>query len=263
MDLGIKDRVALVAASSKGLGKASALALAAEGARVCVNARSADELAATAREIRDATGVSALGVTADLTSETEIDQLFEQVHAELGPVEILVANVGGPKPGKFDQLTDADWRTAFELVNLSAIRLIRGALADMRSRSWGRIVAIQSSSVKQPVDGLMLSNGLRPGVAGMLKTLMADVAEENITVNTILPGVILTDRIIDNQTRRAKEEGRSYEEQLDLLAKRIPMRRFGEPADVGSMVAFLASERARYITGAVLQVDGGLIQSVV
>jgi 3-oxoacyl-[acyl-carrier protein] reductase len=171
--------------------------------------------------------------------------------------------MGGPKPGKFDQLTDADWRTAFELVNLSAIRLIRGALADMRSRSWGRIVAIQSSSVKQPVDGLMLSNGLRPGVAGMLKTLMADVAEENITVNTILPGVVLTDRIIDNQTRRAKEEGRSYEEQLDLLAKRIPMRRFGEPADVGSMVAFLASERARYITGAVLQVDGGLIQSVV
>jgi 3-oxoacyl-[acyl-carrier protein] reductase len=263
MDLGINGRVALVAASSKGLGKACALELAKEGARVCICARSSDELEAAAQAIRAATGATVLATPTDLTSQPEITALFDQIHSELGPVEILVANVGGPKLGTFDQLGDEDWTAAFELVHLSTIRLIREALTDMRARSWGRIIAIQSSSVKQPIEALTLSNGLRPGIAGLMKSLVAEVSSDNITVNTVLPGVILTERIISSQTARAEQHGRTYEEQIELFAQRIPLRRFGEPQDIGAIVAFVASERARYMTGSVVQVDGGMIQSVV
>jgi 3-oxoacyl-[acyl-carrier protein] reductase len=263
MDLGITGRVALVTASSRGLGKAAALALAREGARVCMCARTADQLAAAAEEIRAETGASVIEVTADVTSRTDLDALFELIHSEFGGVDILVTNTGGPKIGTFDQLDDTDWIDAFQLVHQSATRMVRHALPHMRSQAWGRIIAIQSSSVKQPVEMLTLSNGLRPGIAGLMKSLIHEVSTSNITVNTVLPGVIMTDRIENAQRARAKQHGRSYEEQLEVFVQRIPMRRFGLPADIGHVVAFLASEGAGYITGGVFQVDGGLIQSVV
>ena len=189
--------------------------------------------------------------------------LFESVKTHFGTIDILVTNTGGPKVGSFELLGDDDWVTAFRLIHLSTIGLIRRALPDMRAVGWGRIIAIQSSSVKQPVEMLTLLNALRPGIAGLLKSLMHDVARNGITVNTVLPGVILTDRILAAQQMRAEASGRTLEAQLGLLAERIPIGRFGSPEDIGNLVAFLASDRARYITGAVLQVDGGLIQSVV
>ena len=177
---------------------------------------------------------------------------------------MLVANVGGPPPGPFEQMTDEQWKAAFEQVHLSTVRFIRAVLPDMKKKKWGRILAIQSSSVKQPVEGLILSNGIRPGIAGMFKTLANELGRDGITVNMVLPGRIRTDRFLEHQTDLAARAGKSLEEWIATRSTAdIPMGRIGTPEEFASMVVFLASERASYMTGCVVQVDGGLIKSVV
>jgi 3-oxoacyl-[acyl-carrier protein] reductase len=177
---------------------------------------------------------------------------------------VLVANVGGPPPGPFEQMTDEHWKAAFEQVHLSVVRFVRAVLPDMKKKKWGRILAIQSSSVKQPVEGLILSNGVRPGIAGMFKTLANDLGRDGITVNMVLPGRIRTDRFIAHQKDLAERAGKSLEEWIATRsAADIPMGRIGTPEEFANMVVFLASERASYMTGCVVQVDGGLIRSVV
>jgi 3-oxoacyl-[acyl-carrier protein] reductase len=261
VDLGLNGKVALVAASSRGLGKASALALAREGARVTICARSQADLDAAADEIRRETDSEVLAVPADLTSAEGIRSVVAATVERFGGVDVLISNSGGPPLGRLPDLTDEDWRQAFELVALSFVRFVREVIPHMREKRWGRIVAIQSSSVKQPVANIDLSNGIRPGIAGLMKAVMPDLAKDGITINLVLPGMFLTSRIHPALAQRGPEVDRMVEEQLAPLAATIPLGRLGEPIELGDLVAFLASERASYITGAVYQVDGGSISS--
>ena len=260
MDLGLNGKVALVAASSKGLGKASALALAREGARVTICARTEADLRAAAEEIERETGAEVLAVPADLTTAEGITSVVAATAARFGGVDVLVNNSGGPALGRFADFTDDDWRQAFEVVTLNFVRFVREVVPYMRQQRWGRIVGIQSSSVKQPVDGIDLSNGTRPGVAGLMKAIMPDLAKDGITINLVLPGRFLTSRIAPG-AGRSPEADEALQEQLAPVAADIPLRRLGYPAELGSLVAFLASQQASYITGAVYQVDGGIIKS--
>ncbi len=261
MDLGLKDKVALVAASSKGLGRASALALAREGARVTMCARTEADLEAAAEEIRSETGADVLAIPADLNGAEGIRSVVAATVERFGGLDVLVNNSGGPPMGGFADFTDDDWRKAFDTVMLSFVRFVREVTPHMRERRWGRIVGIQSSSVKQPVQNIDLSNGIRPGVAGLMKALMPDLAKDGITINLVLPGTFLTPRIHPALANRSEEVDRMVQEQLAPLAATIPMGRLGEPIELGNLVAFLASEQASYITGAVYQVDGGSIRS--
>lgn len=263
MDLGLKGKVAIVVAASKGMGKASAMGLAAEGARVTMCARTEADLIVAANEIREKTKAEVLALPADVTRLADIQRVVAKTVEAFGGVDILVANAGGPPPGGFDQMTDADWQAAFELTLLSTIRFIREVLPHMRQKRWGRILNIQSSSVKQPIAGLILSNGIRPGVAGMSKTLAAELGKDNILINTVCPGRILTDRLRSHMGGRAQQVGKTFEEYLPQVTADIPLGRVGSPEEFANMVVFLASERASYVTGATIQVDGGLIRSIV
>ncbi|HUB42149.1 MAG TPA: SDR family oxidoreductase [Streptosporangiaceae bacterium] len=260
MDLGLTEKVAIVAAASKGLGKACALALAREGARVTICARNEAELAAAEAHVRGATGADVLAVPADVSSAADIHAVVEATAERFGGIDILVNNSGGPRIGSFGNLTDEDWRQAFEVVTLNFVRFVRDVLPYMRARHWGRIIGVQSSSVKQPVTNIDLSNGTRPGIAGLMKALMPDLASDGITINLVLPGSFRTARLspgIEDGAPASPE----LQERLKSLAERIPVGRLGEPIELGDLVAFLASERAAYITGAVYQIDGGIIAS--
>ena len=249
MDLGLEGKVALVAASSKGLGRASALALAREGARVTVCARTPDVLEAAAAEIRQQTGAQVLAVPADVSTAEGISAVVAATADRFGTVDILVDNSGGPPIGGFAELTDEDWLRGFEIVTLNFVRFVRAVLPYMRGSKWGRIISIQSSSVKQPVANIDLSNGTRPGVAGLMKALMPELAQDGITINLVLPGSFRTDRIGAARL------------QPGAPVRGIPVGRFGEPIELGNLVAFLASELSGYITGATYQIDGGSIRS--
>ena len=255
MDLGISGKSALVAAASKGLGKASALAVAKEGARVTICARTQADLDAAAAEIGDQSGAEVLAVAADLTSAEAIQQVVAAATERFGGVDILVSNSGGPPVGSFADFTDDQWRAAFEIVTLSFVRFVRAVVPQMRERGWGRIIGIQSSSVKQPVQGIDLSNGIRPGIAGLMKALMPDLAKDGITINLVLPGSFLTERITGRLPKPLDPE------QLAALGANFPVGRLGDPDELGSLVAFLASRQAGYITGAAYQIDGGSIRS--
>ena len=261
MDLGLRDRVALVGGSSRGLGKASALALAQEGARVTVCARDREQLEATAADIREQSGSEVLAVAADLASAEGVEQVVGRTVEQFGGLDVLVTNSGGPAPGKFGDLDDEAWRQGFEVVTLSFVRFVRAALPHMRARGWGRIIAIQSSSVKEQVPFLDLSNGIRPGVAGLVKALTGDLAADGITINLVLPGTFLTSRIHPGLRDEPEELDPQLEQDLAPLVQSIPLGRLGRPRELGSLVAFLASEPASYITGAAYQVDGGKIRS--
>jgi 3-oxoacyl-[acyl-carrier protein] reductase len=260
VDLGLNGKVALVAASSKGLGKASALALAREGARVTICARTAADLEAAADEIRQQTGADVLTVPADLSQAADIENVVTAAVERFGGVDVLVNNSGGPARGRFADLTDDDWRQAFEVVTLNFVRFVRAVTPSMRARQWGRIIGIQSSSVKQPVDNIDLSNGTRPGVAGLMKAIMPDLAKDGITINLVLPGLFATSRNIPSLANGPSQADQAELAQIASMAA-VPMGRLGDPIELGNLVAFLASERASYITGAVYQIDGGIIRS--
>ena len=263
MDLGLRDKVAIVMAASKGLGRASAAALAAEGTRVTIGARDARVLEKTAQEIQQATGSRVLAVPTDVTRAEDMEAIVDATVREFGRIDILVNNAGGPPAGKFDSFGDAQWQAAFELNLLSTVRLIRLVLPHMRKTGSGRIITIVSTSVKQPIDGLLLSNAIRSGVVGLAKTLSVELAPDNITVNNVCPGRILTDRL--RQIYRINErvqQGVSEEAVLKEMAHEIPMGRVGKPEELGAFVAFLASQQAAYITGTTTQIDGGLVRSL-
>lgn len=257
MDLGLTGRPALVAAASRGLGKASALALASEGARVAICARGPEELERTRAEIADATGTDVIAIPADMSREEDVRRFVREGALALGGCQILVTNAGGPRPGTFDDLAEEDFRAAFDLNFFSALWMVREALPLLRDAGYGRIVAIASSSVKQPIPGLMLSNAVRAGLAGWAKTLAEEVAGDGITVNAVLPDSILTDRVIALARSAAESSGRSVDEELATRAAEVPVGRLGDPRELGDLVAFLCSERASFITGSFVMVDGG------
>lgn len=257
MDLGLKGKVALVTAASKGMGRACAVALGSEGARVAMCARTEADLRDAADQVRK-TGAEVLALPADVTRAADVKSLVARVTEAFGGVDILVANAGGPPRGFFDELSDEQWQGAFELSLLSTVRLIREVLPSMRARRWGRILTIQSVSVKQPLPDLLLSNAVRPGVAGLMKTLASQLGKDNITVNTVCPGRIMTDRFLSGM----KTQGLSRDDYLSRQSADVPLGRIGTPEEFASVVAFLASERASYVTGVAIQVDGGLVRGL-
>ncbi len=262
MDLGLKDKVALVAASSTGLGRAVAEELAAEGASLILCARDPATLAETAAAIADKSGAHVLAVPADVTQVDQITRLVDSGAARFGRIDILITNAGGPPTGKFDQLTREQWEEAMRLTLFSAIELTRQVLPGMRQRRWGRILNITSIAVKQPIDSLMLSNSLRAGLTGFARTLANEVAAEGVTVNNIMPGYTRTERVEHLAQELGAREGISPAEFRARWEQEIPMRRLGEPSEFAALATFLVSERAGYITGTSIQIDGGWIRSL-
>lgn len=261
MDLGLKDKVALVPASSSGLGRAVALAFAREGAKLTICSRRQDAIDTVAEEAR-AYGNDVLALEADLTNKDDIDSVLKSTLDHYGGIDVLVLNAGGPPPGTFDNLNEDQWYGAFELTMMSAVRLIRGVLPSMREKGQGSIVSMSSSSIKQPIPNLLLSNAIRAGLQGALKTLSEEVASENIRINTVIPGRIRTPRIVQLDAANAERQGKTQEEITSQSEAGIPMRRYGEPEEFAEAVVFIASEKASYMTGGVLQVDGGSVKSL-
>ena len=261
MDLGLRDRVAVVAAGSKGLGLAIAETLAQEGARVVICARGAAALEAARRGIADAGG-QCHAVVADVSVPGDISRVVDEAQATFGPVEIVVTNSGGPKSGRFETLTPEDWEAATRLLLSNAVTFARAVVPGMRARKWGRIINVTSIAAKQPVDGLMLSNSLRAGVVAFARTLSNEVAADGITVNNLLPGYTRTERVVDLSSQMAAAGGTTPEEIVRRWEAEIPMRRLGEPHEFAALAAFLASDRAAYITGQSVAVDGGWIRGL-
>ncbi|MCS6936765.1 MAG: SDR family oxidoreductase [Candidatus Bipolaricaulota bacterium] len=262
MDLGISNRVALVAAASRGIGKAIALRLAREGARVAICARDHEELHKTAQEIQNTTKTEVLALVADVTRPDQIKSLIAQTLARFHQIDILVTNAGGPSIGKFFDFDDAAWESAFQLTFLSVVRLCREAIPQMQQRRWGRIINIASTTVKQPIENLILSNALRLAVVGLAKSLANELAPYGITVNTVCPGMIRTQRLEQLLHVSAQMQQISFDEVLKQRTAQIPLGRLGTPEELADLVAFLASENARYLTGTVIQVDGGLVKGI-
>ena len=262
MEFGLTDKIAVVGASSKGLGRAIALGLAQEGAKVTICARNSDALDATAADIRRQTGSEVLAVPTDVSQPEQVDALINAAISRFGGIDILVNNAGGPRAGRFAELAAEDYQMAVQLNLMSTINLCRAVVPVMQARGGGRIINLTSVSVKQPVDGLMLSNMARTGVIGFAKTLATELAPDNILVNNVCPGIIFTDRIQQLATVRAEEAGITFEEALERMTADIPLGRIGEPAEFANLVVFLASERASYITGTTIQVDGGMVKAL-
>lgn len=257
MDLGIKDRVALVAAASRGIGYAAALELAREGARVFLCSRDESRAADAAEKIHGKTGAKVAGIAADVTNGADVERFVSLAIERAGRVDICVTNAGGPPATTFDSTDIEMFRAAFELNALSAIRLAKLVLPGMRERKWGRIVNVTSISVKQPVDGLLLSNTVRAGLTSWAKTVSNEVAADGVTINNVGPGYTLTERQDELAIARGKALGKSKEEMIAMWAAQIPAHRIAAPEEIAAAIAFLASERASYITGVTLQVDGG------
>ena len=262
MDLSLKGKVALVAASSRGLGRAVAEELAAEGAALIICSRRAETINQTAKEIAAITGVEVLALPCDVSKADEIASLVKSGLDRFGRIDILVTNGGGPPAGPFESFSSEVWEAAAKQTLFSAIELARQVLPGMKERRWGRMLNITSIAVKQPVDNLILSNSLRAAVTGFARTLANEVASFGITVNNIMPGYTRTERVEELARMMAEKEGIAPAEFVARWEQEIPMRRLGEPREFAALAAFLVSERASYITGTSVQVDGGWIRSL-
>lgn len=262
MDLGLKNRVALVAASSRGLGKAIALQLSREGARVVICARNQERLFKARDEIAAETGGTVRAFLVDVRNRKMVKEMVEQVVDELGTVEILVCNAGGPPAGLADDFTADDYREALELNLLSTINLCYEVIPLMKKQKWGRIINMASVSAKQPIESLILSNTARAGVLGFSKSLSNQMAPYGITVNAVCPGYIRTERV-EELAQSFSEKGKgSVEDFYRKIEESIPSGRLGKPEEIARAVAFLASEGASYMTGIALQIDGGYIKGL-
>jgi 3-oxoacyl-[acyl-carrier protein] reductase len=257
MDLGINGRVALVTASSRGLGREVAERLADEGVRLAICARNEQELNGTANEIQRRTHVEVMARPCDLTDEQQVQGLVQEVLERWGRLDILVVNCGGPPPGLFLEHDTARWRQAVDLNLMSAVWLCRAAGPRMRQQGWGRIVLMTSISVKQPIEGLVLSNSVRAATTGLARTLANEWGADGVLVNTVCPGYFLTERVTSLADHLARQGGQTREEIIKNWGDKSVLGRVGDPAEFGSLVAFLCSERASYITGATLAIDGG------
>jgi 3-oxoacyl-[acyl-carrier protein] reductase len=260
MDMGISGKAAVVTASSKGLGRAVAAGLAAEGAKLVLCARHREPLEQAAREIAGQTGAHVLPVVADVSNLEDCQVLIRQAIQQFSGIDILVTNTGGPEPGGFDSCSDDMWGSAVRSTLLNVVRLVRLALPSMKSRRWGRIVNITSVTARQPIAGLALSNSLRPAVAGLAKTLADELAPYGILVNNVCPGLHRTERLMHLAQARGAADPESY---LGQLARDIPLGRMGYPEELANAAVFLCSERASFITGTSLVVDGGACRSLV
>ena len=260
MDLGLKNRVAIVAAASRGLGQAVALGVAREGATVAICARTESTLTETAREIRGQTGADVLARAVDVTNHDQVRAFVSETVKTYGRVDICVANAGGPPSKTFAETTDEDWEAAAHLNLMSTVYLARETLPLMQERRWGRFIAITSVSVKQPIERLVLSNAVRSGVTGLVKTLANEYGPYNVLVNNVCPGYTATARLVSLSERLAEKEGVPAQEIERRWAEQTPLRRVGQSEEFANLVVFLASERASYITGASIAVDGGMVK---
>ncbi len=257
----LADRVALVTGASSGLGFAAAEALVAQGARLAINSRGGDKLQRAEKRLA-ASGAEVIAVAADITKPQELGELVSEVEEQLGPIDILVANGGGPRVKPAVELDDSDWQEAIPLAFLFVPRLCRLALPGMRQRGWGRIVAINSVSSRQPIPRLALSNALRPAVLGYLKSLALEVVADGVTVNAVLPGYTRTERQEELAAAMAEQTGRPAEEILASQGGDIPIGRMAHPREIGDVVGFLCSPAASYLTGQAIAVDGGFVKGL-
>jgi 3-oxoacyl-[acyl-carrier protein] reductase len=262
MDLGLREKTALVCAASQGLGFAVAREIANEGASLVICSRRQDAINAAAESIHNETGADVLALEADVSLTSDIERLVAAGIERFGKIDVLVTNSGGPPAGPFDSLSRESWNDATRILLTSVIELAKLVLPGMRARRWGRILNITSIASKQPVDNLMLSNSLRAAVTGFAKTLANEVAVDGITVNNILPGYTRTERLDELIEFLAEKESLTADEIRGRWEAEIPMRRLGEPHEFGALAAFLVSERASYITGSSVAVDGGWIKSL-
>ncbi|HLY12486.1 MAG TPA: SDR family oxidoreductase [Planctomycetota bacterium] len=261
MDFGLRGKIALVLGASQGMGRAAAVALGLEGCDLALAARKAETLGSAAAAIAKECGVRVFHQTCDVTRDEDRESFLAETLHRYERVDILVNNCGGPKPGTLKDAPSAEeWRDGFERSLMQVVKWTQAVVPYMKT--WGRIVNIVSTSVKQPIDGLLLSNTLRPGVIGFSKSASRDLAPLGITINSILPGSIRTDRTVELATHRSRKDGLSIEQVLEEKSREIPAGRLGEPEEIGAAVAFLCSRQAAYITGATLVIDGGLTRAV-
>ncbi|MDQ3605510.1 MAG: SDR family oxidoreductase [Gemmatimonadota bacterium] len=262
MELGLRDRVAVVTGASSGLGKAVARELSREKARVVIASRNEARLRQTADEIRRETGGQIVAVPTDVTQPQAVESLVEATLERWGRIDIALANSGGPPSGSYDSIGIEQFERALQLNLMSTLYLAKAVTPHMKQNGWGRFIALTSLTVKQPLPGLVLSNTARAGVVGLVKTMATELAPFGVLCNVVAPGWIRTARVEELFSARADREGREPEEIMEEIQGRIPLGRLGRPEELADLIVFLASERASYLTGATIQVDGGYIQSL-